>query len=179
MSKRFIYGPHGEYKGHTSSTSPNAGCGLLMLGLVCVAFLDKALPLLAIAGIGWVLWWWFVDRPRNEKRDAVRKDEQLKQEALQQQERQEFADRMERNRQELERLRSMPTSSSGTIYGRRIARQIRMISVDNHRTQDEADLAFLHQVESVGGDAAINRRVRHHGRGGCYISIQGDAVKLG
>ena len=119
------------------------------------------------------LWSWLYANPRKKK-----EEEQLKQEAQQEQkcQAQMFVDEMERKRQELERLRTIPTSSGGVIHGRRIARHIKMVSVDDHRMQDDAELDFLHQVESVGGDAVIHMRIRRHYGG--YISVQGDAVKL-
>ena len=80
-------------------------------------------------------------------------------------------------RDELARLSTIPTSSSRQIHGRRVVRQLQFISVDNHTSQEEAEIEFRRQVSRVGGNGVINMAIRRH-RGG-YISIQGDAVKLG
>ncbi len=82
-----------------------------------------------------------------------------------------------RLRKELEDLRRTPTSSTGDIRGHRITRQIKMIAVDNHRKQDDAELDFFRQVQGCGGTGVINMKVRRQ-KGG-FISIQGDAVVLG
>jgi hypothetical protein len=85
---------------------------------------------------------------------------------------------MERERlhKELEKLRKTPTSSTGGIRGHRITRQIKMISVDNHHQQDDAELDFLRQVRACGGTGVINMKLRR--QKGAFISIQGDAVVL-
>jgi hypothetical protein len=77
---------------------------------------------------------------------------------------------------ELHELRRIPTSSTGVILGRRITSQIKMIAVDNHHDQDEAEFDFFSQVKGCGGNGVINMKVRRQ-QGG-YVSIQGDAVIL-
>ena len=72
--------------------------------------------------------------------------------------------------------RQTPTASNGNIRGRKITRQIKMIAVDNHRTQEDAERAFFSEVRACGAQGVINMKVRRQ-RGG-FVSIQGDAVAL-
>ncbi len=108
-------------------------------------------------------------RKCSERQQALAREESERQQALAHEE-------SERLRQELDELRQTPTSSSSGVRGRRIVRQIKMIAVDNHLDQDDAERDFLRQVQACGGTGVINMRIRRQ-RGG-YVSIQGDAVVL-
>jgi len=74
------------------------------------------------------------------------------------------------------RLSRILTSSNNSIRGRRIARQIRLVSIADERDKDEAERKFLLAVEQVGGNGVLNMRVRPHNGG--FFSVQGDAVFL-
>jgi uncharacterized protein YbjQ (UPF0145 family) len=88
--------------------------------------------------------------------------------------RQKYEQQQQHAQQERERLATISTSSNNRIVGKRIVRQIQMVTVDNHTEQEKAMREFLLKVEAVGGNAVINMRVRRHHGG--YVSVQGDAV---
>jgi len=85
-------------------------------------------------------------------------------------------DRAEAEQRRVAALRKIPTSSTNQLKGHRIERQLKLISVSDHKIKDEAELDFLQRVADAGGSGAINVSFRYH-KGG-YISVQGDAVVL-
>jgi hypothetical protein len=84
--------------------------------------------------------------------------------------------RAEAEQKRIAALRRIPTSSTNQLKGLRIQRQIKFISVSDHKIKDEAELDFLQRVVDAGGSGAINVSFRYH-KGG-YISVQGDAVVI-
>ena len=71
-------------------------------------------------------------------------------------------------------LLQIPTSSNQYLIGRRIAKQIRMVRVDNCDTDDRADLKLRAEAHKAGGNGIINMKVRPYPGG--RFSAQGDAV---
>ena len=122
----------------------------------------------ALFVVGWI-WSQIDDGNKHAEQERKKKQQQALEWERQKERREQFL-------KELEELRKTPTSSKGSIRGRRIARQIKMVAVDDHRSQDSAEYDFFKQVQSCGANGVINMKVRR-ARGG-YISIQGDAVVL-
>ncbi len=84
-----------------------------------------------------------------------------------------------KKKQKAEHLRLLSeivTSSSNSIKGFRIIKQIRMLSVTDEENKSLAEQKFLLAVEEAGGNGVINMQIRPH-RGG-YFSVQGDAVLI-
>jgi len=110
--------------------------------------------------------WWLCNFLIRESRQAKARAEYDRQQAIE----------TRRAAKELEELRKTATSSTGGIRGHRIARQIKMIAVDNYHHQDDAERDFFRQVQRCGGNGVINMKIRR--QKGAFISIQGDAVVL-
>lgn len=173
---------------------------VFFLVLLMAWFYGYLIHIVVVGAVGLALYiWYFVamDKKRKiqEALDAARKAEQAERAAREAA--REAADKAEREaawdaadkarredeeaeraalRKELEELRQTPTSSTGGIRGYRITRQIKMIAVDQHSDQDDAELDFFRQVRACGGTGVINMNIRRHR--GAFISIQGDAVVL-
>ena len=186
MGNRYHYNASGHFKGFSSSTPPSSGClGLIVIAIVIAivtgsinweAILGNLTIILFLAilvgGIGWFCWWAISSFYSSANaRSDVKAAAEIR--AIEAQQRIQNAKRLTDERQ---RLSAITTSSSRSIPGRRIACQIKTIFVDNHTSQDDAELAFLRQVAASGADGVINMRFNRH-RGG-YFSIQGDSVKL-
>ncbi|MFN0078217.1 MAG: hypothetical protein ACKVY0_17325 [Prosthecobacter sp.] len=203
MAKRYNYDAKGNYRGFSTATPPSSNDGCLeLVKSVAVGFgicipvglyikLFEYSPLIGVVcSVIALVIWISVDERKIKKKEAARLELEQKHHAeqleLEQKQHAEQLDAQRRYesalqerenlRQELEQLRLMPTSSSGSISGRRIIRQIKMVVADNHRERDAAELAFLRQIKIAGGNAVINMRIRRHSGG--YVSIQGDAVEL-
>lgn len=106
-----------------------------------------------------------------EEKEKLEEEEKAKQRSI---------DASEKARSDQKRLKELQnkflTSSTSRIHGRHIARQVRVVSVDNCASQNQAELKFLEEIEASGSNGAINMTLRRH-RGG-YVSVSGDAVIL-
>jgi len=146
-----------------------AGKGAVPVGLLVALFNPFLGGAIVLGGAG--AWIATKNKARKYEEEAAA-IKQIKQE----EERQRGRDRLTREQERFKELQNkIQTSSTSRIHGMKIARQVRVVSVDDCATKYQAELRFLEEIEASGSNGVINMKLRRHRRG---YSVSGDAVIL-